>query len=182
MGAFFCIIALLNTFDLHTYAFMDDREAVCYTSNMARNRNGYAYSRALATETVKSLVCPSDPSRTFRLDIYVPMLAWTILQLRLGFEAAYGERNSRDVLGDAYWSEPMTRGVFHRQLDVVLLNDSDVNDEYQRLLRDHREPTTFFQESLDVSGDGYTVLSLEPDVEEQRTFFDFDDLGHSAVY
>ncbi|KAF6754404.1 hypothetical protein DFP72DRAFT_369826 [Ephemerocybe angulata] len=163
LGAFFCIITLLNVFDLDTYPCPDNHNKDRLL-NDAKKRTSYAYARGLGTEILREMrsFSPPDAVQTsFREDVYVPMLAWTVLQFRLGFEAFHGPRKSRIRTVDHYWGEPAARTIFHQQLDLVLLNDMAVNTQYLKLETAHVAPTSLRTPDLNICEDGYDIAETE---------------------
>lgn len=123
LGAFFCRIALLNVFAVETYvAPINSLEHLSQPWDLNRiplpQRLSYAYARGLLHEVLNSASRPQDPVKTFRDEVYLPLLCTTIVHLRTGFEERHGKRGSNEG-GVEFWEPPERRAMFHIQLDAV---------------------------------------------------------------
>lgn len=116
----------------------------------------FVTGRGLAQHSVNSLV-DQTTGRSFREDVFVPMMASTLLHLRKGFELSV----ANDV--DLFWRSLEVRQLFFQQLDSVVERHADVNDAYNTLIKE-----TFDWEKADMKRE-YDIPSTGYQVDARRS-------------
>ncbi|KAF6746711.1 hypothetical protein DFP72DRAFT_855069 [Ephemerocybe angulata] len=161
--SFFCMIELANLLSFDTYrpssspntlGPSDVENHIRYDSNAVSEpaRRQFSCGRGFLSQVLDIL-----PSRIpiirgdIKSTVYEPMLAWTLLQIRLGFDAMYPAPGIQDVIDNPIFGQPIIRDVFRQQLSWILEANGSVKKAYDQFALTCLTPSTLRWDDWKVS-------------------------------
>ncbi|KAJ3526490.1 hypothetical protein NMY22_g10143 [Coprinellus aureogranulatus] len=166
--ALFTIMELLNVLNADTYRdppTLKDAGKTKSSGKRARSqdinaltdtkRSTFIIGRGVSHMCVNAFA-NKELGRTFRQDLFVPMMAWTLLHIRHGFDI-YVKREDPEVTSS--WDNPDARDHFTLQFNSVLDRHADVKAAYQQFEKEAIDwGSSDMKRTYDVCPGGYEVV------------------------
>ncbi|KAJ3533819.1 hypothetical protein NMY22_g7177 [Coprinellus aureogranulatus] len=160
LAGLFCWVTLGNVLMPESYVperegKMDDLLKVDANAVPQYLRHALAYARGLVEISLDCIHGARNPTRSFRQDVYLPMLVSTVRYLEDQFDSLHGEKTD-GILKAGFWSLSARKERFRLQLFMAKKRCEEAAPAFSDLYRQHG-PTT----NWSVVSGGYKI-SAQP--------------------